>query len=208
MGRTGITNLVMRKCHAPIYIYRLRELARQVVPHLVYGDRVLDVGCGFGALGKAIMEMASCPSRVKVVGLEQCKRDNELIDVKAYKGDKIPYDDGTFDVVILADVLHHESNPHKLISECARVSRRLLIIKDHKIDGWFAKKRVSFIDWAANDPYGVKCLYRFNSAQEWRKWHQQHGLVVEQELMSMRLYPPIVNLLFGGRLQYMAVLRV
>ena len=44
--------------------------------------------------------------------------------------------------------------------------------------------------------------------QQWAGWHRRHHFVVDWELPAMRLYPPIVNLLFGGRLQYMAVLRV
>ena len=27
--------------------------------------------------------------------------------------------------------------------------------------------RVSLIDWAANAPYGVKCLFSYNSPEEW-----------------------------------------
>ena len=67
---------------------------------------------------------------------------------------------------------------------------------------------VSMIMRRLHAPYNVPCLYRYNTFQQWVEWHQRHHLVVEPELPATRLYPPIVNLLFGGRLQYMAVLRV
>jgi ubiquinone/menaquinone biosynthesis C-methylase UbiE len=197
----------IKRLHSPIYERRLQELVRQITPHLREGDHVLDVGCGFGALGKEIMGSSNCPPQVKISGLERIERGNELIEVKFYDGNKIPYPDDAFDVVILADVLHHEKEPHRLIKECARVAKRLLIIKDHKTEGVFARQRISFLDWAANMPFNIPCLYRYNTREEWRRWHESHGLIVEYELNSMRLYPPIVNFIFGRRLQYFVVLR-
>ncbi len=109
----GLVSAIMRRIHAPIYASRLRELVRRIVLHLHEGDRVLDVGCGFGALGRAIMDSASCPRDCSVVGLEPVKRDRSLIQVDTYDGRTMPYDDRTFEVIILADVLHHEEDPHR-----------------------------------------------------------------------------------------------
>ncbi len=199
---------LMRRLHAPVYAARLRELVRQITPHLEEGDRVLDVGCGFGALGRAILDSSTCPPGVEILGLERVKRGNEFIPVEAYDGKTIPHADRALDVVILADVLHHERDPHHLINECVRVSRRLLIIKDHKIEGPLAQQRVALLDWAANAPYDVPCLYQYNTALKWRDWYLRHGLTTEREVMSLHLYPPIYNLIFGRKLQYLAVLRV
>ena len=66
----GLVNKVMERVHAPVYASRLRELVRRITPHLLEGDRVLDVGCGCGALGTAILETPSCPPGVRIDGLE------------------------------------------------------------------------------------------------------------------------------------------
>ena len=42
------------------------ELVRAIVPHLRSGDRVLDVGCGFGAVGRAILDDPACPEGVEL----------------------------------------------------------------------------------------------------------------------------------------------
>jgi SAM-dependent methyltransferase len=196
---------LMRRLHAPIYRFRLRELVKRITPLLRGGERVLDVGCGFGALGRAIMEHPACPAGVEVRGLERVARDQRLVRVDEYDGRTIPYGDESFDVVILADVLHHEADPHRLLEECRRVARRLLIIKDHVRSGPFAQARLALLDWAANAPYGVPCRFQYNRLEEWRRWHAAHGFTLLEEHTSMRLYPPVVNAIFGGRLQYFAV---
>jgi len=198
---------IMKGLHYPIYKLRLKGLLPYITTYLRDGDRVLDVGCGNGALGRAIMESPLCPARVKVIGLERINRGSELSPVEFYDGQKIPHPEDSFDVVLLADVLHHERDPHHLIDECKRIARRLLIIKDHKIDGVLAKQRISFMDWSSNMQYGIPCLYRYNTAKEWTAWYKQHNLVVDHELHSMKIYPSIINHVFGGHLQYLAVLR-
>ncbi|MCK4296202.1 MAG: class I SAM-dependent methyltransferase [Candidatus Marinimicrobia bacterium] len=187
---------------------RLRELVKHITIHLREGDCVLDVGCGTGVLGLAIMESPYCPPRVKVTGLELIKHAIEHVTIKFYDGYKIPYQNNSFDIIILSDVLHHEPDPHNLIAECVRISRRLIIIKDHKVEGILAKLRISLFDWARNLPYGIPCLYRYNTAKEWKDWFRHHNLLIEHEVRSLKLYPPILNFLFGMRLHIFVVLRV
>ncbi|MFA9478915.1 class I SAM-dependent methyltransferase [Phycisphaerales bacterium AB-hyl4] len=198
----------MRRLHEPIYRARLRELVRQIVPLLRPGDRVLDVGCGAGTLGRALLDAPDCPPDVSVQGLETAPRGDEPIEVLAYDGQRFPLDDGSVDLVIVADVLHHEPEPDRLLRECCRVSRRHLVIKDHKPEGPLGWWRVALIDWAANAPYGVPCLFRYRTARQWRAAFADLRLKLVQERQAMRLYPPVVNLFFGGRLQYFAVLEV
>jgi hypothetical protein len=76
----------------------------------------------------------------------------------------------------VADVLHHEANEISLLKECARVWRRMVILKDHARDGLLAQARISLIDWAASSPYGVPCLYRYHSPSEWKAIFAEVGL--------------------------------
>jgi ubiquinone/menaquinone biosynthesis C-methylase UbiE len=192
--------------HASVYASRIRRLVECLRPVIKPGDRVLDVGCGIGALGRAIMDADSYSGTITVSGLERTRRGNELIAVDEYDGRTIPHPDKSFDVVILADVLHHETDPDRLLAECVRISRRLVIIKDHKPDGLFGHSRICLLDWAANDPYSVPCLYRYQSLSQWRNMFSRHRLKIEREWTRLRLYPFPYWTFFTDRLQYMAVL--
>jgi SAM-dependent methyltransferase len=197
---------LMRRMHKSVYESRIRVLVDVICPHLEKGDRVLDVGCGTGALGRALMDSPGCPPEVHVEGLERVRRGNEMIVVHEYDGVTMPMADASADVVMLADVIHHEADPLRLLSEARRVARRIVIIKDHRLGAPFAQQRISLLDWAANAPYGVPCLYRYNTLSQWGEWYKKLGLGVKQEVTSMKLYPPAYNWFFGNRLQYFAVL--
>jgi len=199
--------ILIRHIHSPLYRLRVKGIQEQILPWLSAGDRILDVGCGSGALGRMIMEAAFCPADVKVIGLEIIRQRNAQIPVHYYDGGNIPFPDHSFEVVILADVLHHVTYPHRLIDECIRVANRYLIIKDHKLDGFCAKFRISVMDWLSNIPYGIPCIYCYNRLQDWHRWYDYHGLVTVFEKYSVNFYSPIINFLLGGRIQYFAVLR-
>jgi len=170
---------------------------------------VLDVGCGGGTLGARLRsEAASRRLDVEVSGLERFPRGGEPIGVTSYAGGRFPYADRTFDVVIVADVLHHEAQPLALLRECVRVSQRLLVIKDHQLSGPLAKMRVSLIDWADNAPYGVQCLFQYNRPEEWEAILRDLRLTAAALYRSIDLYPPGFNFLFGRHLQYLAICRV
>ncbi len=198
---------ILRKMHRPVYEARVRALSGRIARHLRPGDRLLDVGCGEGTLAAAVLRHPECPAGVTAEGLESRPRGGEPIPVTAYGGGRFPFADGAFDVVVIADVLHHEERPDDLLAECVRVARRAVVLKDHQIRGLLARPRIMFLDWAANSPYGVKCLFRYNRPGEWREVIRRHALTPVHEEGSMRdLYPPGFNTIFGGGIQYFAVL--
>lgn len=198
---------LMAGMHKPIYEHRLRVLVSEILPRLRPGEKVIDVGCGNGTLGAALLSDPRCPQGLSVEGLERVVRGGEPIKVHAYDGKKMPLADKSVDATIVADVLHHEPDPENLLRECVRVSRRLVIIKDHRITGPFTRARVCLMDWAANAPYGVPCLFRYNTLEQWRAEPGKFGASIEHERTTMDLYPALWNPVFGKSLQYMAFWR-
>jgi SAM-dependent methyltransferase len=145
---------------------------------------------------------------VEIVGLERRRRGNEGIPVYEYQAgedQKFPFEKESFDMVMLVDVLHHDENPERLLQESARVSRKYILVKDQKVEGIFAQQRISLLDWAANDPYEVPCTYKYYTPDQWRELPQRFGFETVESVGAMVLYPAGFELLFGGKLNYMAV---
>lgn len=194
--------------HKPIYENRIKILSTMVLKHLKPGDRVLDVGSGSGYLAKTLVDKARVEGlEIEAQGIEKHPRGGEEIETLAFDGYEIPCEDDFYDVTLLADVVHHEEDYMRLLREVTRVTKRFLIIKDHTPRGFLGQWRICLMDWAANNPYGVKCLYRYFTAEEWGEIYRELGLEVEEEVTSIRLYQEPFNLIFGNRLQYLAVLR-
>lgn len=195
---------LLKKLHAPIYEKRIKCLSELILPRLKKNDKVLDVGCGGGALGMTLMQASAAPTGLVVEGLENRPRGREPILVHSYNAQKYPFADNSFDVVCLMDVLHHDRDIKSILREAARVAKRLVIIKDHKPDGLFAQARICTLDWAANFGYGVKCLYYYPTHSEWKHLFEASELLLDEEIISMQPYPALWNIPFGGRLHYMA----
>lgn len=91
------------------------------------GARVLDVGTGSGALVPSIQTAAA---DVAVAGLDasvqMLRRCRSATGIPAIRGDALalPIRDAAFDVVILAFVLFHLSDPVRAVAEAARVLTR------------------------------------------------------------------------------------
>lgn len=193
---------LLRRLHAPVYERRQRSLLRLIGGCLPSGESLLDIGCGSGTLSSALAKERGLEAR----GLETHPRKQCAIPVDPYDGETIPHGDNSFDNVLLADVLHHEEDPLRLLEEACRVAARRVIVKDHKTGSILAWPRISLIDWAANAGYGVRCLYRYPDLKGWHDLFHESGLSIHKELKSLDIYPCFLNAVFGRRLQYLAVL--
>lgn len=210
--RMSLLAPLFRRLHAPVYASRLTGLTAALAPHLEPRDRLLDVGCGGGALAAAL---AAAVPGLKAEGAETHPRGGEPIPVTAYDGRRLPFEDNAFSVVTIADVLHHDPDPVAVLRECTRVASRLVIVKDHHPGGLLprltlAHARISLMDWAANTGYGVKCLYDYPTATGWQQRLAEAGLQLppENETTALQLYPRPFRWVFTPGLQYLAVGKV
>lgn len=195
----------MKMVHGPVHEARLHALVEAIRPNLRAGDRVLDVGCGDGVLGQMLMTDAGRPQGVAVEGLELSPRGHEPIPVVGYDGKRFPFPDRSYDLVMLADVLHHDPEPDRLMAECVRVARRWVVVKDHLVKGVLANSRICLMDWLANAPFGIPCTYKYLSHAQWKAFAGRHGVSVVSERTSMRQFPAWLEWFFGGSLHYFAV---
>lgn len=173
----------------------------QLVPK---GARVLDVGCGDGLIS-AILQ--SKRPDISIQGIDVLPRDRTHIPVEIFDGSRIPFEAGSFDVVLFSDVLHHTEDPTILQREARRVASQGVLIKDHYRKGFAAGQRLRFMDWVGNARFGVALPYNYWIETQWNSaWHQI-GLCPEQLLTRLGLYPVPADWIFGAKLHFIALLK-
>ncbi len=198
---------IMTRLHKPVYKSRMVGLGQAIISHLSENDKVLDVGCGFGEFADFINKNKKTPKGVKIIGVEKFIRSGNLIEVKQMVEGRIPFADNYFNCVMLLDVLHHEQNWNQLLDECIRVSKKLVIIKDHRVTNKLSYYRICLLDWLANKPYNIVCLYRYFTVNKWREIFKEKKMEIIKEDLSLKIYPPIYQVLFPGKLQYLCVVK-
>ncbi len=172
---------------------RIRAIADFIASGLETGDRVLDIGCGSGDLAWLLMQKVA---DTQFTGVDVLVRPDTRIPVAPYDGRTLPFDDRSFNAVILVDVLHHADDALAVVREASRVARRCVIIKDHVRTGYLAHKTLALMDWVGNAPHGVSCTYEYFSLPQWNEMFSDAGLTPVRSTRRIGLYPFPANLVF------------
>ena len=125
--------------------------------------KVLDVATGGGHVARRLREEGCTVVTVDPAsGMEP--------DVVA-PAEKLPFEDGAFDVVTCRIAAHHFQDIGKAVAEMARVTQRLVVIEDNV----FTDERIEEAE-RVRDPTHVRCY----SEDEWKEMLTDAGLEVEQ----------------------------
>jgi 2-polyprenyl-3-methyl-5-hydroxy-6-metoxy-1,4-benzoquinol methylase len=117
------------------YFSRQRLMASAIAgSRLGMRTRVLDVGCGHGALSLTLAESAGfdvvamdvLESRVRSVSSRKAARDPDAaarVRIVRADAESLPFQDESFDAVAATEVLEHLDEPGRMLSEARRVLR-------------------------------------------------------------------------------------
>ena len=91
------------------------------------GQRVLDVGCGPGALTKELVDRLGADHVAAVDPsppfVEAVRSRNPGVDIRHASAEQLPFDDASFDAAIAQLVVHFMADPAAGISEMTRVTK-------------------------------------------------------------------------------------
>jgi len=183
---------------------RRRALAPALAALLPVQARVLDLGCGDGTLANQVV---ATRADVRMIGADTLTPAGCAIPVVRYDGGRLPFETGTFDVVLLVDVVHHSTHPLDVLAEAGRVARMAVVIKDHLADRVGARPVLRLMDWVGNARHGVALPYNYWTTREWRRAFDQLGWTVTMWRERLKLYPSLLAPFFEAGLHFLAVLR-
>ena len=93
----------------------------------------LDVGVGPGMTARMICDRFE---QIDLLGLDVVDSMREDIPMILYDGARFPFEDASFDTVLLQYTLHHAVNPMAVLEESARVcARDLVVIEEFDLPG-------------------------------------------------------------------------
>jgi SAM-dependent methyltransferase len=178
----------------------LSDWCSRLIP---FNSKVLDVGCGDGRLAHLIADKRP---DISICGIDVRQRKDAAMLVEMFDGKSIPYGDGSFDIVMFVDVLHHAGQPMILLREAVRVARHAVLIKDHLVEGTFAYSTLRFMDWVGNARHGVPLPHNYWTLAKWHRVFDKLRLNITFWESNLRLYPFPADLILGRSLHFMVLL--
>ena len=186
--------------HRAIHLPRVRRVQQALGDLIAAGggaDSLLDVGCGDGTIALAVAHRLG--SR-RIVGVDTQLREQ----AHCYDGGSLPFESKSFDVVLLADVLHHAHDPLGLLAECLRVSRRCVALKDHFAFGFWSDRLLWAMDVVGNASAGVEVTGRYLPPQAWVELVNHAGGRIAQLHWPLRIHDLPWRTLTRSSLQFAA----
>lgn len=155
------------------------------------GKKALDVGCGGGLLAEEFARLGCTVTGIdpSEPSLETARRHASAsglrIDYQVGAGERIPCEDGSFDIVYCCDVLEHVNDLGRVIAEIARVLKKDGVFLYDTINRTFPSKLVMiklFQEWHATSfmPPHLHDWKMFITPEELRTHLVQQGLELRE----------------------------
>ena len=185
-----------------VFKRRVRVLSNLVGNLIKVGEHTgLDIGCGDGSIATNIIRNNKS---LLFDGVDVIERPAALIPTTLYDGVTLPFESNSYDFVVIVDVLHHCDHPDEVLAEASRVCRKAIIIKDHLCENKFNHATLRFMDWVGNRGHEVRLPYNYLSRARWTASFEKLHLDVDVWQTTLNLYPQPFDLVFGGKLHFLA----
>ncbi len=169
--------------------YRANRIERGIRRHLVDASTLLDCGCGSMHVPKLIEERSS----IQTFGTDVMNLGADHPRFCVCAGEQLAFPDNSFDVVSLMFVLHHTDDPADTVRECARVSKRHLLVLEDIYSHPLERQMLKALDVAGNYSISKDMAFPFNfkTVREWESLFSGLGLrlVCSEPIVPNRARP-------------------
>lgn len=183
--------MILDRALEPLLLVKAEKIFSHCKKYI--SGRMLDVGAGRCFIAKKIQ--SSKAAKVTCIDINDLSRSG--MKVVVYDGENIPFKDNEFDSALIAYVLHHCSNPVKVLKEARRVCKGNIVIFEDK-----PAKITKFMDFLSNWFRNVDTPFKFKTEKEWKKIFKRLGLrivAVEHNVEREWFYPFVEHVMFVVR---------
>jgi len=169
------------------------------------GSKILDLGCGSGIVAKTFQDFFGA----EILGADIEDSRTLPIPFKIIDGNSLPFENLSFDVVLISYVLHHSRDPEALLKEAKRVSEKIIIYEDLP-EGILSRLRCNFHQASYNLFFQKqkllhnltapqKLFHNFKTQKEWEELFKKLGLkIIAKKKVSLWVdwLDPVQRILF------------
>lgn len=160
--------------------------------------RILDVGCGNGALVHLLRSEGRQIEAMDVLNKSKFVEVQPLV----YNGKNFPFEHQEFDTVLLITMLHHTTSPEHILKEAMRVGKELIVMEDVYRNA-VQKRLTFFVDSLVNREFKGH-PHTNKTDQGWKDFFAAQGwelkayrkdrflLFFTQTIYHLRLGPPSI----------------
>jgi ubiquinone/menaquinone biosynthesis C-methylase UbiE len=183
--------MIYYKLVLPFYRKAAKKMADDCTGYIEKGSKFLDFGSGSGIVSLEFKKKFN----LDLIGVDIV--DNRVVDMelKLIDGKTLPFEDGSFDAVLISYVLHHADEPVRLLKEAKRVVRsggRVIVFED-LYKGMLAKiicKIHGSTYGFLFEHHGGKELINFKNQKQWDEIFRTLGFKqVFAKRVSARIHP-------------------
>lgn len=174
--------------------YNSKQRYQKISPYIL-GSKVLDVGCAEGWIGHFLTnDKGYDVSLVDVVNLNKTDLNFSL-----YDGENLPFENASFDTVLILLTLHHCQRPDKTLLEALRVSKKRIIITESVYYTRLGKMLLKLMDGGFNGIRSgdqISTPLHFKTSDQWLRHFSSIDLsVVEKKWLSFGAHNQILYVL-------------
>ncbi len=168
--------IIDTQLYTPILRRRARRLGDHIAQSLGECKTLLDFGCGNMVLAEYLQNNFA----VAVTGVDMVDNNLTSLPLVIYSGERLPFEENSFDAVIAVFALHHCTDPEFSLGELVRVSRRKVLIIEETFRNPFEKAILFVHDWIGNhlESWDLNIPLNFLSEKSWCSLFERMALSI------------------------------